>query len=89
MSRTFNTPQEALRHHVTGAIERGESVAIVGQTKPKRITRKDRQRYRAIMNRLAYLRRNGWDESTHPDFEFLEKEVTELGERMIAESMGD
>ena len=27
----FSNPQDALRHHVSGAIERGEGVAIVGQ----------------------------------------------------------
>lgn len=30
----FNTPQEALRYHVTGAIERGEGQAIVGKPAP-------------------------------------------------------
>ena len=30
------TPLQTLRHHVTGAIERGEGVAIVGIEAPKR-----------------------------------------------------
>ena len=34
----MNTPLAALKHHVTGAIERGESVAIAGI--PAKVTRK-------------------------------------------------
>jgi len=36
--KTFSTPQEALRYHVTGAIERGEGVAIVEK---RALTRED------------------------------------------------
>lgn len=36
------TPQELLRHHVTGAIERGEKEAVVEQPTP---TRKERSLY--------------------------------------------
>ena len=39
MRRTNNVLLNALRHHVTGAIERGEGVAIVG------ITQNTRYRY--------------------------------------------
>ena len=32
--RSFTKPMEALRHHVTGAIERGEKQAIIEKVKP-------------------------------------------------------
>ena len=38
-SKSMSAPLERLRHHVTGAIERGEAVAIVEQAAPRTLTR--------------------------------------------------
>jgi hypothetical protein len=40
----MKTPLETLKHHVTGAIERGEAVAVAGIEAPKDMTKQDKAR---------------------------------------------
>jgi hypothetical protein len=46
------------------------------------VTKKEQARYRAIMRELARLREAGWDRTTHPDFEPLDKELAVLAEKI-------
>lgn len=57
-----NNPKDALRHHVSGAIERGEAVPITAQDS----TREEFRVSRGVL--LAYLWLSGerFDESHHP-----------------------
>lgn len=46
------------------------------------LTKKEQARYRAIVRQLARLSSNGWDRSTHVDYEPLEAELRALADKM-------
>lgn len=49
----------------------------------KTFTKKDHKRYVTIVKELSRLSAKGWDRATHVDYEPLEKELADLGNRMI------
>ncbi len=52
-------------------------------TKTAGMTKKERARYSAIVRQLSDLSRNGWDRTTHDDYEPLERELNALADKMI------
>lgn len=46
------------------------------------LTKKEQARYRAIVRELSRLSRNGWDRTTHVDYEPLEAELRALADKM-------
>ena len=49
------------------------------------LTKREQARYRAIVTQLSRMSSRGWERATHPDYEPLEKELRELGDKMIGE----
>lgn len=47
------------------------------------MTKREGCRYRAIVNELARLSRNGWTRDTHVDFEPLEAELSRIADKML------
>jgi hypothetical protein len=48
------------------------------------LTKKEQARYRAIVQQLSRMSSRGWERATHPDYEPLERELQELGDKMTA-----
>jgi hypothetical protein len=69
------------RKHSFDALDRRLQVA---KKEIKGMTRREQARYRAIVNQLSKMSRNGWDRASHPDYEPLEKELAELAEKMVS-----
>jgi len=75
-------PLAVLRHHVTGAIERGEKAAIVGETDKFKTYTRD-QVERALLDRHEILRTGGY--STDPAYALkLWAEIDALRARRMA-----
>lgn len=47
------------------------------------LTKKEQARYRVIVRQLSKLAAAGWSSNTHPDFEFLEAELSALAAKMV------